>query len=114
MVVRMTTREPRGLRFSLSAPAEISLETAPNERVKGHVAELSLRGCFLETSASFQQGQRVLLRVFHSGEYFEAPASVLYGRANGVGLVFGEVKPSQRAALQKWILAALQAEIGPE
>jgi hypothetical protein len=84
----------------------------PNERVKGRVVELSLRGCFLETPASFAKGQRILLRVFHSGEYFEAPASVLYTRTTGAGLVFGEVKPSQRAALQKWILAALQAEIG--
>jgi hypothetical protein len=108
------TREPRGLRFSLSAPAEISLETTPSERVKGQVAELSLRGCFLETATTFQQGQRVLVRIFHSGEYFEAPSSVLYARSNGVGLIFGDVKPSQRAALQKWILAALQAEIGSE
>jgi PilZ domain len=114
ILLAMITQEQRGLRFRFSAPAEVSLESTPNERWKGQVAELSLRGCFLETTASFEQGQRLLVRVFHAGQYFEALGSVLYTRPIGVGLVFVDVKPSQRAALQKWILAALQAEIGPE
>jgi hypothetical protein len=49
----------------------------------------------------------VLLKIYDSGEYFEAKASVLYVKPSGMGLVFGEIKPHFRAVLQKWVLTAL-------
>jgi hypothetical protein len=69
--------------------------------------ELSLRGCFLETSASFEIQRPVLVKIHNLGEEFEAEASVLYVRPSGMGLVFREIKPHIRAVLQKWVLAAL-------
>jgi len=103
-------QEHRGLRFAFSAGAEIAPESSPTAFVPGHVTELSLRGCFLETSASFERQRRVLLKVHNSGEYLEAPASVLYVKPSGVGLVFREIKPHFRAILQKWVLAALDKQ----
>jgi hypothetical protein len=103
-------QEHRGLRFAFSASAEIAPESSPTAFVSGRVTELSLRGCFLETSASFELQRPVLLKIFHSGEYFEAPASVLYVKPSGLGLVFREVKPHFRAVLQKWVLAALDKQ----
>jgi hypothetical protein len=105
-------QEHRGLRFAFSASAEIAPESSPTAFVSGRVTELSLRGCFLETSASFELQRPVLLKIFHSGEYFEAPASVLYVKPSGLGLVFREVKPHFRAVLQKWVLAALDKQPG--
>jgi PilZ domain len=105
-------QERRGLRFAFNAGAEIAPESSPTAFVPAHVTELSLRGCFLETSASFEMQRPVLLKIYDSGEYFEAEASVLYVKTSGMGLVFGEMKPHFRAILQKWILTALDNQPG--
>jgi hypothetical protein len=103
-------QEHRGLRFAFSAGAEIAPESSPTAFVPARVTELSLRGCFLETSASFGMQRPVLLKIYNSGEYLEAPASVLYVLPSGLGLVFREIKPHFRAVLQKWVLAALDVQ----
>jgi hypothetical protein len=100
-------QEHRGLRFAFGAGAEIAPESSPTGFVPGRVTELSLLGCFMETSASFEMQRPVLLKIYNSGEYLEAPASVLYVKPSGMGLVFREIKPHFRAVLQKWVLAAL-------
>jgi hypothetical protein len=107
-------QEHRGLRFPFSAHAEIAPETSPTAAVPGRVTELSLLGCFLETSASFEKQRPVLLKIHNAGEIFEAPASVLYVKPSGLGLVFREIKPHFRAVLQKWVLAALDAQQNPQ
>jgi hypothetical protein len=108
-------QERRGLRFAFSAGAEIAPESSPTAFVPARVTELSFRGCFLETSASFEMQLPVLLRIHDSGEYVEAEASVLYVKPSGVGVVFREIQPHFRAVLQKWVLAALdnQADARP-
>ena len=105
-------QEHRGLRFAFSARAEIAPESSPTAGVPARVTELSLRGCFLETSASFEMQLPVLLKIHHSGEYFEAEASVLYVKPSGMGLLFREIKPHFRAVLQKWVLTALDGQAG--
>jgi len=100
-------QEHRGLRFTFSADAEIAAESSPTAFVSGRVTELSLRGCFLETHATFDMQRPVLLKIYNSGEFLEAPASVLYVKPAGLGLVFRDIKPNFRATLQKWVLAAL-------
>lgn len=99
-------REQRGLRFPFSANAEVVLENS-TENITARVTELSLRGCFLETSSLPNKIHRLQLRIWHSDQFFEASAEVLYVRATGVGLVFGEMKAHSRSILQTWILAAL-------
>jgi hypothetical protein len=100
-------QERRGLRFAFSASAEIAPENSPTAFVPARAKELSLRGCFLETSASFEMQRPVLVKIYESGECFEAEASVLYVQPTGMGLVFREIKPHFRAVLQKWVLKAL-------
>src|SRR5271157_486099 len=107
-------QEHRGLRFAFSAGAEIAPESSPAAFVPARVTELSLRGCFLETSASFEMQRPVLLKIYDSGEYFEAAASVLYVKPSGLGLVYREIKPHFRAVLQKWVLAALDKQPGAQ
>jgi hypothetical protein len=105
-------QDRRGLRFAFSADGQIAPEGSPATFVPGRVTELSLRGCFLETSASFEMRRHVFLKIYNSGEYFEAEASVLYVKPSGLGLVFREIKPHFRAVLQKWVLAALDNQSG--
>jgi hypothetical protein len=107
-------QEHRGLRFAFSANAEIAPGGAPTTFVPARVTELSLRGCFLETTASFEVRHRVLVKIYHSEESFEADASVLYAKPSGVGVVFDEVKPHFRAVLQSWVLNALDNESGAQ
>ncbi len=100
----------RGLRFAFTADAEVARESSPTAFVAGRVTELSLRGCFLESAASFEVKSPVLVKIYNAGEFLEAEASVLYVRSSGLGLVFREIKPHFRAVLQKWILAALDKQ----
>lgn len=111
-------KDRRGMRFTFSAGAEIAPESAPNAFVPARVTELSLRGCFLETSASFEMLSPVLIKIYNSGENFEAEASVLYVKPSGTGVLFREIKPQYRDVLQKWVLSALdkqpEAGLGPD
>jgi hypothetical protein len=106
----MVDQEHRGLRFAFNASAEIAPESSPTAFVTGRVTELSLRGCFLETSASFEMHLPVLLNIHHSGENFEGEASVLYVKPSGMGLVFREIKPQFRAILQEWVLTTMDLQ----
>ena len=99
--------EHRGLRFAFSASAEIAPKGSATAFVPARVTELSLRGCFLETSVSFEIQHVVLLKIHHSEEDFVAEASVLYVKPSGLGLLFREIKPHCREILQKWVLTAL-------
>ena len=103
-------QEHRGLRFAFSASAEIAPESSPTSFVPARVRELSLRGCLLETSASFELQDPVLLKIHHAEESIEAEASVLYVNPSGIGLVFREIKPPFRETLQKWVLTALDSQ----
>jgi hypothetical protein len=80
-------QEHRGSRFALSASAEIAHGVSPTDFAPPRVTELRLRGCFLDTSASFEIQHPVPLKIYHSEEYFEADASVLYAKPSRIGLV---------------------------
>jgi len=104
-------RECRGLRFSFDATAEIAPESSPKSTLPGRVTELSLMGCFVETSASFEPKSGVLLRIYEDRESFQTEAIILYTRPSGVGLVFRAIKPRYREILQNWILKALDRQL---
>ena len=104
-------REIRGLRFSFDAHAEIAQENSPKAAIPGRVTELSLHGCFLETSASLEEKRQVSLKIHEAGESFEAEAVVLYVRPSGLGLLFREINPRYRDTLQTWILKALDRQL---
>lgn len=101
--------EPRGLRFSFDARAEVTFANSP-EKLPARVTELSLRGCRLEMSAGLAERQTIQLKIFNSGEYFEAPATIIYVKPSGVGVMFGEVRPPFREVLQKWMLAEVDKQ----
>jgi hypothetical protein len=105
------SRETRGLRFSFDATAEIAAASSPKSMLPGRVTELSLQGCFVETSASFELKRHLLLKIHDAGESFETEAVVLYHRPSGIGLVFRDVKPRHRDVLQNWILKALDRQL---
>lgn len=109
-MLRVMKREQRGLRFPFGGRAEVTVAKS-NETFAARATELSLRGCFLEISSLPKECRELRVKIWHEEEFFEGPAEILYVRATGVGVVFGsEMKPHYRALLQKWILAALDAQ----
>ena len=103
----------RGLRFTFQGSAEVALKDSPKAIVPGQVTELSLQGCFVETSAAFEAQRLVLVKIYDSQESFEAEAIVLYVRPTGLGLVFREFSPESAAILQKWMIRALDSQMAP-
>jgi|ERR1700730_14348096 hypothetical protein len=75
------------------------------------VTELSLYGCYLETTAALPRGTRVLLNILIGGQCFEATASILYSHPTlGMGVVCREVKPTADTALQEWLQQSLDKQ----
>jgi PilZ domain len=107
---RTMNKEQRGLRFLFNACAEVIVESS-TEKISARVIELSLRGCFLEISSLPSETHRLRIKIWHSDQFFEASAEVLYVRATGVGVVFSDMKPHSRTVLQAWILAALDHQV---
>ena len=106
--------ERRALRFQFDAAAEIAPESSPSATVAARVTELSPSGCYLETPAPFEVGTPVLVKIFHTAEYFEAKAMVIDVKPTmGMGLAFRDVRPNFREVLQKWILAAMHNKKNP-
>jgi hypothetical protein len=83
------SRETRGLRFPFDASAEVATENAPNARIIARVTELSLQGCFVKTTVMFNVHRTVILKIFHSGDFFEANATVLYSLVR-LNITFGQ------------------------
>lgn len=106
-------QERRGLRFPFDAAAEI-LRESKHEKLSARVTELSFRGCYLETSVSLKERERVRVKIFHSEQFFESLAEVMYLRPGGVGVLFGNMEPHCRNVLQGWILSALDNEAESE
>jgi hypothetical protein len=99
-------------RYPFVAPAAVLPEIgAP---VGGNTKELSLFGCYLDTTSPLAPRARVLVKIFVPGEYFEANATVAYATpALGMGLVFRDVKPHFQSVLRKWLLMAMQLSQPP-
>ena len=102
-------QEQRGLRFAFEAAAEVLVESK-HERLPARVTELSFRGCYLETSLSLKERQRLRVKIFHADQVFESLAEVLYLRPGGAGVLFGNMEPHFRNVLQGWVLAALDEQ----
>jgi hypothetical protein len=101
--------ELRGLRFPFNARAEVSVPNSA-EKLPARVTELSLRGCRLEMSGTLAERLSLQLKIFNSGEYFEAPATIIYVKPSGVGVMFGDIGRPSREVLQKWILAEVDKQ----
>jgi hypothetical protein len=106
--MEQTRRTPR---FPFSAPAEL---IRGDSRVSTMVTELSLYGCYLEAREPLARGTRVTVKIFASGEFFEAIATVMYSQpGEGMGLGFRAVKPAFLAVMQKWLRQALDKYNAP-
>jgi hypothetical protein len=95
-------------RYRFVAPAEV-IDQASGAKITGHVKELSLYGCYLDTQSPLPTRTKVTVKIYAAAEFFEASATVIYANQTlGMGLVFRDVKPHFLSILRKWLLAAMQ------
>jgi hypothetical protein len=97
-------------RYPFGAPAELIVEHS-EAKMLVRVKELSLYGCYLDTSIPLSTETPVQIEIFGLHDYFEASATVIYAHPNlGMRLAFHEVKPGILPVLQKWLLQAMQKQ----
>jgi hypothetical protein len=96
--------ERRGAtRYNFGAIAEVIDLDQPDELVS-LTRDLSLSGCFVETTTPLPKGTRVRVRITHSGADFTALGNVTDNvTATGMGIVFTKIEPNDRAILERWL-----------
>ena len=97
-------------RYPFSAPAEVVVESSL-AKILCRVKELSLYGCYLESSVPLGLQNRALLKIYGPHEYCEASATVIYTHPlQGMGMVFREIRPAFANVLQKWLLESMRKQ----
>jgi hypothetical protein len=98
-----TGERRRWARYAIMAMARV-VEPRSMARVDGRCTDLGAGGCYVDSINPFPTGSSVQISVWQGSRRFESQASVVYSLAGmGMGLVFTEMKPSERATLQAWV-----------
>jgi hypothetical protein len=94
-------------RFPFVAEVQVTaLDTGTH--LAAHTEDLSLCGCFVETTTPFINPTRVGIRISHDGTIFTAQGTVVHARERaGMGIRFAHVERRSLAILDNW-LAELQ------
>ena len=108
----MEDERRRTPRFPFLATVEV-IETGAAVGVAARVTELSLYGCYVETSNPLRKGAHAVLKVYSEGRYFESQGTVLYSQPSlGMGVGFLDVNPHYLTILKHWLLESAQAKFG--
>jgi hypothetical protein len=100
----MGSERRRAPRYQLIAEAEI-IEPRSRHHYKARTSDVSLVGCFMNTSNSLPAGTRIQVRVTHRDHTFTANGKVARSEpAMGIGISFDEIKVDQRVLLQQWLV----------
>lgn len=94
-------REAR--RYAFICPAEM-IDLAGNTRVSARTADLSLRGCYIDTLNPFPLGTRVRLQLTKNSQRVEFRAKVTSCHlGSGMGLIFDRLTPAQTDTVVSWL-----------
>ena len=90
-------------RFSFIAEAEVTSQS-DGTRLVARVAELSSRGCYIDTINPFPIGTQLRFRIRYACSVCELPGKIIYNHSGfGMGVLFGDVPGPQRAVLDAWL-----------
>src|SRR5437667_7542442 len=90
-------------RYEFFAAAEV-VPTESGARMETRVRDLSLQGCYIDTSDALPLRTVTEVRIIKGAQRFEARARVVYCRASkGMGLVFATIEPEQLRTLETWL-----------
>src|SRR6266446_4036277 len=94
-------------RFSFFADAEVSLRDGTG--VRGQIAELSSRGCYIDTLEPIPVRTKLRLRICDGMTTCELHGKVLYMHSGGgfgifgMGVLFEEMGPEQHSTIDAWL-----------
>lgn len=99
----MRLHRHRAQRFPFVAGVQLSAIDIGTQ-IAARTEDLSLLGCFVETTTPFVNGTKVRLRISHGGTIFEAEGTVIYSRERaGMGIAFTAIEPRSRSILDDWL-----------
>jgi hypothetical protein len=94
-------------RFPFCADAEVTLRDGTG--IRAQLAELSARGCYIDTLEPIPIRTKLRLRICDGMSTCELPGQVIYMHSGGglgifgMGVVFGDMEPEQRSAIDAWL-----------
>ena len=97
-------------RFRFSAEAEITLKDG--SWLPAQLAELSTRGCYVDTLEPIPVGTEFRLSISDGLNTCEVPGKVLYEQSGGglgvvgMGVVFGTMQSEQHTTISHWMHSA--------
>jgi len=99
----MAHERRRAPRCPLIASVEV-FELATDTHLKARISDLSLTGCYLDTTNVLPMGTEVTLCISHHDATFTALGVVASCQPNmGMGIRFADVQLDQQTILDKWI-----------
>jgi|SRR5882672_10528596 len=104
-------------RFSFFADAQVTL--GDGKDVRAQLAELSSRGCYIDTLEPIPVRTKLRLRICDGMKTCEVGGKVLYMHSGGgfgifgMGVLFEEMGPEQHSAIDAW-LSRLAARPGKD
>jgi hypothetical protein len=80
------------------------VEPRSEARAQARTSDLSLNGCYLETSNPLPAGTQVEVRLDLGGRAFKALGTVIHSQAHmGMGIEFTAMEPPDRGVLEDWV-----------
>src|SRR5215470_6485703 len=99
----MAPERRRAPRYPLIASAEV-IEVQTKTRLRARISDLSIVGCYLDTTNSLPAGTEVMVHIAHNEEIFGALGIIAYCHPNmGMGVRFTDVPLDQHEILEKWL-----------
>ena len=99
----MKVNHHRATRYSFSADIAVT-DVRSEKQVIARTADLSLFGCFANTTTPFPRGTMVRLRINRGTSHVTALGTIAYSLAKeGMGIEFGKIEPSDLAILEDWL-----------
>jgi hypothetical protein len=93
----------RASRCPLIASAEV-IELQTSTHLEARISDLSLVGCYLDTTNFLPIGTEVRLQIAHNDTMFTALSVVVHCQPNlGMGIRFTDVQLDQHRILDKWL-----------
>ena len=95
-------RRNRALRRPFVAAVVIT-DMASEQQMSARTSDLSVRGCFVSIPTPLNPGAKVRVTIVHAGAKIVALGHVVSARAEGMGIVFTDIEPSDQAVLELWM-----------
>ena len=99
----MAHERRRAPRSSIIASAGV-IESKDGTNLRARISDLSLVGCYLDTTNPLPVGTEIRLNITHSDTNFTALGVVAHCQSNmGMGIRFTDVQLDQHAILDRWL-----------